>query len=102
VRDRAGFKKDGRFYVYPEIFRDEVCRGYDWRSLAKALIERGLLLRDEPSLQHKVRNLEGKSVWMFCFSEHITGEASDASDAGNGRPDQTEDRINGADAEDTF
>jgi putative DNA primase/helicase len=98
VRERAGFKKDGYFYVYPEIFRHEVCQGYDWREIAKALIERGLLLpaSDGRSFQRKVRDLDGNSVRMFCFTEHITGDADDsASDAANGKPDQSGNRLGG-------
>jgi uncharacterized protein (DUF927 family) len=52
VHNRAGFRKrvkdgDGEvwdYYVLPEVWRDEVCRGHDPKALAKVMIARGLLV----------------------------------------------------------
>ena len=34
------------YFVLPEVFRTEVCRGFDYRAVCKALLEHGCLLPD--------------------------------------------------------
>jgi hypothetical protein len=76
VLNRAGFRKDDNFCVYPEVFRSEIASGCDWRSLADALAERGLLKRHrDGKVQCPVRDPgSGKSIRMLCFTAAITGE----------------------------
>ena len=50
IVNRAGFKRtneDGTtgYLVLPETFRSEVCHGFDYRMVARALTDRGLLAR---------------------------------------------------------
>jgi putative DNA primase/helicase len=76
VFNRAGFRKDGNFWVYPEVFRSEIAAGYDWRGLANTLAERGLLKRDNSGkVQCLVREPNGgRPIRMLCFSAAIVGE----------------------------
>ena len=36
----------GEYFVLPEVFRTEVCRGFDYRAVCKVLLEHGCLLPD--------------------------------------------------------
>ena len=75
VYNRAGFRKDGCYWVFPEVFRSEIARGFNWRLLGEALSERGLLKPGEGGkLQRKVRDPEtGKPIRMLCFTPAILG-----------------------------
>ena len=61
VINRAGFlarDREGKikyFYVLPEVFRRDVCTGYDAETVAKALLDRGLLEAEKGRLQKKPR-----------------------------------------------
>jgi putative DNA primase/helicase len=51
INNRAGylrFDQSGQreYWVMPEVFRTELCSGYDAKSVSKALAERGYLLKD--------------------------------------------------------
>lgn len=41
--NRAGFRRDGNFYVLGETFRKELCKGFEPSMVARLLIERGHL-----------------------------------------------------------
>ena len=60
--NRAGFRKsDGEggfeYYVLPEVWRTDVCAGFDANAVARALAERGMLKTppDKNRLQHSAR-----------------------------------------------
>jgi uncharacterized protein (DUF927 family) len=60
VINRAGFRveEDGETTMYlilPEVFRREVCEGFDFRTVAKALEARGFLETQLPHLSKKCR-----------------------------------------------
>ncbi|MDQ3194926.1 MAG: DUF927 domain-containing protein [Pseudomonadota bacterium] len=61
--NRAGFRKTDngamRFYVLPESFKNEVCAGFDMRTVARVLIEAGWLEPDS----------EGKSSVRECLPD---------------------------------
>jgi putative DNA primase/helicase len=51
VANRAGFKRrvqpeapEEEYYILPETFRDELCRGFDWKALAQELVRRKILI----------------------------------------------------------
>jgi putative DNA primase/helicase len=75
VINRAGFRKNGYFWVFPEIFRSEIAAGFDWRSLAAALVERDILIPEaDGKIQRVVRRIEdGKPIRMFCFTPAVLG-----------------------------
>jgi uncharacterized protein (DUF927 family) len=63
IRDRAGFVRveDGKpteYYIFPEIFRNEVCNGHSFREVLKALEAQGFLRREPPNMTVKP-NLPG-------------------------------------------
>ena len=74
--NRAGFHKDGHLGVFPTIFRTEIAAGFEWHSLAAALVERGMLIAGtDGKIQRPVRNPEnGKPIRMLCFSPTVLGE----------------------------
>ena len=62
--NRAGFREknaDGKleFYCTPEVFKAEICRGFDYRAVARLLIDRGFMKGDGVHLMPKV-NLPGE------------------------------------------
>lgn len=64
VQNRAGFSRRNpgddavTFYVLPEAFRTEICRGLDHKEVAKVLIERGWIL-GSGNKQSQVQRLPG-------------------------------------------
>ena len=56
VRDRAGFYRtnsateETEFLILMDTFRNEVCAGQEWQSIARFLYDRGLLIRDGDNL----------------------------------------------------
>jgi uncharacterized protein (DUF927 family) len=69
--NRAGYRKpanDGlaEYYVFTEIFKSEVCKGFNYRDVAKLLISKGYMVPgDGGRPQHKV-NLPHEG-WMRVF-----------------------------------
>ena len=39
----AGFRKDGSFYIFPDVFKEEVCAGYSHEAVCHALQDAGFL-----------------------------------------------------------
>jgi uncharacterized protein (DUF927 family) len=76
VRDRAGFRRlsntgDTEYLILPEAFRSEVCRGYNPRTIAQGLLQRGHLLTQPPSLMHKCRVPEAGLIWVYLLKSTI-------------------------------
>jgi len=59
VSNRAGFRKAAEtgatYYVLPQVFRSEVCKGLDVRMVAKTMSRRGWLLHERDRLTTNVR-----------------------------------------------
>jgi uncharacterized protein (DUF927 family) len=81
--NRAGFKcydKEAdriKYYVFPEVFKTEVCRGLDWRYVCKVLERNGHLKRTEDgrimSRPPKLPNGEGiKRCYLLVFNDSDT------------------------------
>jgi len=79
IRDVAGFSKlvnvdEPEFYVWPEVFKQEIAKGFDPVSLAKALIERGMISRPngetKPTTQVRVPGLP-KRPRLYVFTSLI-------------------------------
>jgi uncharacterized protein (DUF927 family) len=76
VVNRAGFRidEDGEtveYLVFSEVFRSEVCEGFDHRALAKALAERGYLERQPPHLTKKRRLPEIGAVRVYAINSSL-------------------------------
>lgn len=90
--NRAGFKRpvsedNGaslEFYVLPEVFKRDLCKGFDYRDVAHVLKRQGFIRTDEGrlTLTHRLPTL-GKTrcylVLPSIFEYEREGEASDAA-----------------------
>ncbi len=80
VINRAGFRVDDgdgeavEYLILPEVFRREVCDGFDSRMVARALSERGFLDCQPPHLTKKPRLPEVGSVRVYAIGASILGE----------------------------
>ena len=84
--NRAGFRRpDGEggveYYVLPEVWRTEVCAGFDAGTLARSLAEHGLLIRDngdgKPQSRHRLPGSCGP-VRCYRLAASILGGDTDA------------------------
>jgi putative DNA primase/helicase len=76
VRERAGFRRpdpDGamEYLILRETFRREVCAGYDYRTVARVLEDRGYLERQSPALTKKLRLPKIGDIRVFCVRSSI-------------------------------
>ena len=76
INNRVGYWKiengEKIFYVFPEQFKNEVCKGYDFRKAAKALLAYNLLEHDTDKNQKTVRLPSRKnSVKVYAVKEAI-------------------------------
>jgi putative DNA primase/helicase len=76
IHQRAGFIRDDlggkEFCIYPEIFRKEVCAGYDPAMVARALHEHGYLVKgDGRNYPANRRPPGGKPIRVYVVRETI-------------------------------
>lgn len=61
--NRAGFKKveNGQieYFVFEEVFKNEICNGVDWKKAAKLLVNKGFLLRSSDNKSTRSEHLPG-------------------------------------------
>jgi putative DNA primase/helicase len=79
VYNRAGFRCSGKrgieYLVLKEVFRDEVCAGYDFRAVARELHKRGHLITtgtDRLAIQRRIEDL-GKP-YLYGIRDSILEE----------------------------
>jgi putative DNA primase/helicase len=53
--DDGSRSREAEFFVLPEVFRHEVCRGHDYKTVARILAERAALLKDGSSFTRRER-----------------------------------------------
>jgi uncharacterized protein (DUF927 family) len=75
IINRAGYieELDGEgfiYYILPEVFRSEVCRGFDHKVVAKALNRRGCL-QVSHDLRYEKRLPEGKKKVYAILSNPL-------------------------------
>lgn len=58
--------KHTRYYVFPEVFKSEICSGFDYRVICKIMIRKGSLIPDGKGFTKKVR-LAGDAETTHCF-----------------------------------
>ncbi len=88
IKDRVGYVRHGEkdkagFYIFPEAFKKEVCRGLHPPRVVQVLFDRNLLRRgpDGPSVSEHVPAV-GSTMRMYHLSFEILGEKQPhASDA---------------------
>jgi len=83
ISNRAGFREtnDGvgtEYYVFPNVFRDELCAGYDSKMLAAELVKRSLLVsgKNKTSISKYIPALKEKKR-MYHFSSRILEEGEE-------------------------
>ena len=72
--NRAGYRRplvEGgvEFYVFPEVFKAEICKGLDARFVAKLLVSRGLLYAEKegkPQTKPRLPGIGPKRVYHFA------------------------------------
>jgi len=80
IIERAGFRVDGEdgevseYLILPEVFRHKVCEGFDYRAVARALLQRGHLDCEPPHLTKKPRLPELGAVRVYAVKSSILGE----------------------------
>jgi uncharacterized protein (DUF927 family) len=80
IINRAGFRSDDsdgdalEYFVLPEVFRRDVCAGFDYRMVARALLKHGCLERESQHLTKKPRLPEVGSVRVYAVKASILGE----------------------------
>lgn len=60
-RKHNNVKDETEYYVYPEVFKNEVCKGMDYKAVARLLIDKEYMRADGKHLQPKV-SLPGESA----------------------------------------
>lgn len=93
VHNRAGYRKrtpdgDWDYLVTPEVFRNEVCAGFDHRIIGQALIERGLLVTDNSGRLSPARLVgpTDKAIKRRVF--HIRGRILEGPQPANDQSDE--------------
>lgn len=85
IVNRTGFKRrtadeSFEYLILPEVFREEVCKGFNHRATAKALAERGHLIRSGESdgrLARQERIPGMGKVRVYVVSSSIFGEGGE-------------------------
>ena len=89
VTNRAGFRRvdgdDGvTYFVLPEVFRREVCKGLDPKVVARAMADRGWLLPEAGRLTNNVRVPgEGPQRVYVIPPQFLRGDAKPDGNSGN-------------------
>jgi putative DNA primase/helicase len=73
VINRAGFKQidangDVEYLIFPEVYRWELCKGYDSTEVAKALVERGYMVKeagDKYSIRRTLPEIRRRRVYAI-------------------------------------
>lgn len=84
IRQLAGYRKtftsghhDGKaaYAILPEVFRREVCRGYDSKQVLVILETNGHLLTDPAGRNDIQVRTDGRRVRCYCIDQDFLGEA---------------------------
>jgi uncharacterized protein (DUF927 family) len=80
IIERAGFRVDGEdgevseYLILPEVFRGEVCDGFNYLAVARALLKQGHLDCEPPHLTKKPRLPELGLTRVYAIKSSILGE----------------------------
>ena len=82
VLNRAGWRKgsgaDRQWFIPSGTWREDVCRGLDFKLVARTLADAGMLERGADGNQ-KVRNISGTSVRVYTVNTAIFEGGGDAT-----------------------
>jgi putative DNA primase/helicase len=87
--NRAGWRErdgdDWNYFILAPAWRDEVCQGFNSKTIAQALRDRGLLRTDDPNrLTRQRRGPGGDSARVYHVLGSILAEDDSAKDGSNG------------------
>lgn len=91
VINRVGFKRkdeqdNTEYLILPEAFRKEVCAGYDYRAVARALIEQGYLTTGKGNrLMIQRRFPELGQTYVYAIKSKIVLGSDDTDDSDDGQ-----------------
>jgi uncharacterized protein (DUF927 family) len=74
---RAGFRRrnsateETEFLIYREVFRSEICKGFDAKSVAQELAARGFLVKGSDGKTTRNERIDGKQQRFFVLNSHI-------------------------------
>lgn len=79
LTERIGYKQKHQdlyhYYVLPEAYKSELCKGFDSRALTRALIQQGYLIPDNNGKNQLSRKFPGiGSKRVYHFSPTIIAE----------------------------
>ncbi len=83
VINRAGFRRkndmdEWEYYVFPLVFKNDICRGFDSRMLAAELIQREMLMPDKNGKASKAIAPPGtKRKRLYHFSSMVVSNGGD-------------------------
>ncbi len=81
--NRAGFYRSTdhgmEFYAFPEVFKNEVCKGLDARYVARLLADRGLLYTEASGKTVTVHKVYSQSTRLYRFKPGILGDSDNAN-----------------------
>jgi hypothetical protein len=86
IRDRAGFKEkvgEGwRYFIFRHVFKDEICRGYDYQAVARELIRRGFMEAQDDGSGRLTRRkrVPGGMDWFFVVLPAFFAEEKEPSE----------------------
>jgi len=88
IINRAGFKRANdagawEYFITPEIFKGEICKGLDARQVARVLVERGFLVPGGGGKFSRSLTVPGYGkLRLYHLRAEIMGDAGDGSDDG--------------------
>lgn len=75
IPNMAGYKGSDRngtlFYVFPTVFKKEICSGYDYRAVIKLLIAKNILLVDDKGHNSFQKKCYGRNTRVYIITEEV-------------------------------
>lgn len=78
IPNRAGYRDDDAYLIFPATFRDEVCEGLTVLTVVKSLDDSGFLIRDADGKPQARRRKDGERSRFYAISQSILGSDDDA------------------------
>lgn len=84
IINRAGFRRithenETEFYVFPEVFKNEICKGFSSRFAAKVLMDKGMLNSNTNAATSSIK-LPGSKKTSRCYHFNIGAITEDEHD----------------------
>jgi uncharacterized protein (DUF927 family) len=77
IINRAGYieRCDDRevFYIFPDVFRKQICKGLDYQTVEDVLINEGFMKVDADGKRLPKKRMKGSRLRMYSISSEIMG-----------------------------